>query len=243
MKNAPIFTALSLLLLLLLLAVEPLLLPLPASPLSLLQPAYAHNEIEQGDVRIVAGWGVEPPLQGQVNTIIMIITREGEPATNALAEAEVAIKKGGDSKVLDLRPGEEAGTYFADIIPTQTGQYSLVISGAVAGQEFDGEVAIEDAADARSISFPEGGDGGQQGVPQGFIEQMRGVITDLTVQVDGATTAAQEANGAAQAAAKTAGDIKASAEGAYLVGMVGIGVGVAGIALAAVALSRRGGGS
>lgn len=235
MKNAPIFTALSLplsLLLLLLLVAQSSLLPMLA---------YAHTEVTQGDVTIEAGWGVEPPLQGQANTIIMIITREREQATNALAEAEVTIRKGGDSKVLDMRPGEEAGTYFANIIPTQTGQYSLVISGTVAGQEFDDEVAIEDVADARSISFPEGGDGGQQGVPQGFIEQMRSVITDLTVQVDGATTAAQEANSAAQVAAETAGDVRASAEGAYLVGMVGIGVGVAGIALAAVALSRRGG--
>lgn len=64
---------------------------------------------------------------------------------------------------------------------------------------------------------------------------MRSVITDLTVKVDGAQSVAKQACDAA----KTAGDIKASAESAYLVGMVGIGVGVAGIALAAVALSRR----
>jgi hypothetical protein len=210
------------------------LLMLPAR----LPPAFAHTEVQKGDVKIEAGWGTEPPLQGQLNTIVVSVTRGGEPVTNALEGINVAIKKGGDSKALDFRPGEQAGTYVADIIPTQTGQYSVGISGTVAGQKFDDDIVIEDAADTKSISFPEGGNAGQ-GIPQGFIEQMRSVITDLTVKGDGAQGAAKQAGDAAQSAAKTAGDIKASAESAYLVGMVGIGVGVAGIALAAVALSRR----
>jgi hypothetical protein len=202
-----------------------------------LPQAYAHTEIEQGDVIIVVGWGVEPPLQGQANAIVLEVTQGGDPATNALENAEVTIRKGGISKVLDLTPGEEAGTYMADIIPTQLGQYSIEIKGNVAGQDFDGSVEIEDVGDSRSLNFPEAGDGGQ-GVPEDFVEQMRGVITDLTTQVEEAKGSSQEARDAAQSAADSAAEVRASADRAYLVGMVGIGAGVAGIAIAAVALRR-----
>ncbi|MGI0021102.1 MAG: hypothetical protein ACREAY_11590 [Nitrososphaera sp.] len=200
-------------------------------------PAYAHSEIEQGDVTIVAGWAVEPPLQGQANAIVLEVTQGGDPATNAFENAEVTIRKGGISKVLDIKPGEEAGAYSADIIPTQLGQYSIEIKGDVAGQDFDGVVEIEDVGDARSLNFPEAGDGGQ-GVPEDFIEQMRGVITDLTTQVEGARGSSQDARDAAQSAAESAAEVRASADRAYLVGMVGIGAGVAGIAIAVVALRR-----
>lgn len=81
-------------------SVPVLLLMLPAR----LPPAFAHTEIQQGDVKIEAGWGTEPPLQGQPNTIVISVTRGNEPVTNALEGANIAIKKGGDSKALDFRP-------------------------------------------------------------------------------------------------------------------------------------------
>ena len=216
----------------LVLVLLPTILLVAASPLK----AYAHSEIEQGDVAIVAGWAVEPPLQGQANAIMLQVTQGGEPGTNALENAEVTIRKGGISKVLDLKPGEEAGVYTADLIPTQLGQYSLEIKGNVAGQDFDAATEIEDVGDSRSLNFPEAG--GDQGIPEDFIEQMRGVISDLTTRVDEAKGSSQEARDAAQSAAKSAAEVRLSADRAYLVGMIGIGAGVAGIAIAVVALRK-----
>ncbi|WP_337862180.1 FixH family protein [Nitrososphaera sp.] len=207
---------------------------LPAAP-----PAFAHKEANFGGITVAAGWGVEPPLQGQLNTIELEVTRGGEPVANAFADAEVSIKKGGSEKTLDVKPGEQAGTYVADIIPTQLGQYSIVINGTIDGQTINsGEIAIEDAQDTGSISFPDAGGAGQGDVPQGFIDQMRSVITDLTTQVEGAKGAAQSAGDAAASASESALQAKGSADRAYLVGMVGIGVGVAGIAIAVMALKR-----
>jgi hypothetical protein len=209
---------------------------LPALSTLSLSPAYAHSEIEQGDVTIVAGWAVEPPLQGQTNGIFLEVTQGGEPATNAFEDAEVTIRKGGVSKVLELTPGEEAGTYTADIIPTQLGQYSVEINGNVAGEDFDAAIEIEDVGDSRGLNFPESG--GNSGIPEDFVEQMRGVITDLTTQVEEAKGSSQQASDAATSAAESATEVRASADRAYLVGMVGIGVGVAGIAIAVVALRK-----
>ena len=98
-------------------------------------------------------------------------------------------------------------------------------------------IGVEDVGDSRSLNFPEAGDGGQ-GVPEDFVEQMRGVITDLTTQVEEAKGSSQDARDAAQSAADSAAGVRASADRAYLVGMVGIGAGIAGIAIAAVALRR-----
>jgi hypothetical protein len=58
----------------------------------------------------------------------------------------------------------------------------------------------------------------------------------LTSQVDDARAAAAQAQNAAQSAQS----IKASADGAYMFGMIGVGVGVAGIVIAVIALSRKG---
>jgi phosphotransferase system glucose/maltose/N-acetylglucosamine-specific IIC component len=92
-------------------------------------------------------------------------------------------------------------------------------------------------ADPKQLSFPAGGSTGQ--VDSGIIDQFRSAITDLTSQVDDAKASADQAQQAAQNAAQSAANVKASADGAYIFGMIGVGVGVAGIVLAVIALSRK----
>ncbi len=204
-----------------------------------LRPAYAHNETEAGDIRIIGGWTTEPPLVGQLNGIVLQVVRisDGSPITNAFSSVDVNVVKGGERKALSVSPTEEAGVYVADIIPTQLGQYAVTLQGTISGQQLNTQLEIEDVEDSRSLNFPQSTDGGT-GVPQDFVEQMQAVISDLTAQIDSASTAAEEARDAAQTASETTAGIKAEADRAYLVGLVGIGVGVAGIAIAAVALRK-----
>jgi hypothetical protein len=200
-----------------------------------LAPALAHTTVKQGDVQIEAGWGTEPPLVGQLNTVVLKVTRisDGKPITNALALADISVTKGATTKPLDFRPKEEPGLYAATILPTQTGQISLMIKGTIGGQAFDQTVKIEDVEDTKLLEFPptSGGD-----ISQEAIKQLQTVITDLTEQVDEANIAAKEAKDAAA----TAAELKTAVDSAYLFGMIGIGVGVAGIAIGVAALSRRG---
>src|SRR5690606_20615763 len=93
------------------------------------RPAMAHAELVQGDVKIVAGWVNEPPVVGQINGIELTITRvsDNQPISNAVAQLEVSVKKGTPTKSLNFRPTEESGVYVADILPTQTGQYAVVM--------------------------------------------------------------------------------------------------------------------
>jgi hypothetical protein len=199
----------------------------------------AHEETVVGDVKIVGGWVNEPPLVNQFNGIALTITRNStdEPITNAVAQLDVTVKKGTLTKSLDFQPTEEPGVYVAEILPTQVGLYEVVFRGSIAGQAVSTQVEIEDVEDTRSREFPPR-QGDNDPISQEIIDQLQQVIADLNSQVDQATTASEEAVASAGEAAAAAADLKVSADRAYLFGMVGVGVGVAGIIIGVMAFSR-----
>jgi hypothetical protein len=213
---------------------------------------FAHEEVVIGDIRIVAGWVNEPPLINQLNDVLLIITQvsNGQPVNNALAQVDASLQKGTETRPLEFLPAEEAGTYTATILPTQTGQYTVVLRGTISGQAIDGPIDIEDVEDTARFAFPlsstttttttaGGGGGGDNQIPQGFIDQLQIVITDLTTQIEDASIAAQEANNSTQSVAESIEELKVSADRAYLFSLIGLGAGTAGIAIGVVALSRR----
>jgi hypothetical protein len=210
-------------------------------------PVLAHEELVIGDIRIVAGWVNEPPLVNQLNGALLIITQvsNGQPVNNALAQLDATLQKGTETRPLDFLPAEEPGTYTATLIPTQTGLYTVVIRGTISGQTIDAQIDIEDVEDTTRFSFPlssttnTAGGGGDNQIPQGFIDQLQVVITDLTTQIEEANIAAQEANNSTQSVAESIEELKMSADRAYLFSLIGVGAGTAGIAVGVVALSRR----
>jgi hypothetical protein len=199
-------------------------------------PALAHDECVQGDIKIVAGWIIEPPLVNEINGIELTISKvsDEQPITNALAQLDTAIKKGAQTKSPDFQPQVMAGVYEAAILPTQTGQYAVAIKGTIAGQAFDCQIELQDVEDTALHAFPP-----SSTIPQEAIEQLQTVIADLAAQADDAKNAAEEAKNAADEATSTSAELKAAADRAYLFGIIGVGVGVAGIAIGVVALSRR----
>lgn len=207
--------------------------------------AVAHEEVVIGNISIVGGWLDEPPLVNQLNDIVMIITNasNGQPINNAIAQLEVTLQKGTESRPLEFQPAEESGTYTATILPTQTGQYAIVMRGIIAGQAIDGQMQIEDVEDAARFNFPPattaGGGGGGNQIPQGLVEQLQVVIADLTAQVEEANIEAQNANNATRGIIESIEDLRISADRAYLFSLIGVGAGVAGIAIGAIAMSRR----
>jgi hypothetical protein len=211
-------------------------------------PVLAHEEVAFGDINIVAGWVDEPPLVNQLNGVLLIITQvsNGQPVNNALAQVDVTLQKGAETRPLEFQPTEEAGTYTATILPTQTGQYAVVMRGTIAGQAIDGQIEIEDVEDTARFTFPPTGaattttgSGNNSQIPQGLIAQLQIVITDLTAQVEQANVVAQEASNATQSVSESVEELKMSADRAYLFSLIGIGAGAAGIAIGVVVLSRR----
>ncbi len=208
-------------------------------------PVLGHEEVLFGDISIVAGWVDEPPIVNQLNGIVLIVTNASndQPINNALAQVQVTLQKGGETRPLEFQPSEEAGRYTATVLPMETGQYTIVMRGTISGQTIDGQMDIEDVEDTAQFAFPPttattaGGNGNQ--IPQGFIDQLQMVITDLTTQIEEANIAAQEANNATQTIAESMEELKISADRAYLFSTIGVGAGAAGIAIGVIAISRR----
>jgi hypothetical protein len=221
-----------------------------------LQPVLAHEEMVFGDIRVVAGWTNEPPLVNQLNSIVLAISHvsNGQPVNNALAQLDVTLQKGADNMTLNFQPTEEAGSYTATVLPSQIGQYAVVMQGTVAGQAVNGQIEVEDVEDTARFTFPPvaSTDGGSSSsvtssnsssssnqIPQGLIEQLQTVMGDLTAQIEQANAVAQEANNATQTITESIDEFKISAERAYLFSLIGVGIGTAGIAIGVVAFSRR----
>ena len=221
-----------------------------------LQPVLAHEEMVFGNIRVVAGWANEPPLVNQLNGIVLAISQvsNGQPVNNAFAQLDITLQKGAESMPLNFQPTEETGSYTATVLPTQIGQYAVVMQGTVAGQAVNGQIEVEDVEDTARFTFPpvastsssssistssnSSGSNSVQ-IPQALIEQIQTVIADLTAQVEQSNVAAQEANNSTQNITESIGEIQTSADRAYLFSLVGVGVGTAGIAIGVVALSRR----
>src|SRR5215216_5395101 len=213
-----------------------------------LQPALAHEEADFGDIKVVAGWVNEPPLANQLNGIILMVSQvsNGQPVNNAPAQLDVTLQKGADNMPLNFQPTEEAGSYTATILPTQPGQYAVVMQGAVAGQAINGLIQIEDVEDTARFAFPPvaSTDGSSSisssnQIPEGLIDQLQMGIADLTAQVEQSNVTATQANNLTQSITESIGELHTSADRAYLFSLIGVGVGTAGIAIGVAALSRR----
>jgi hypothetical protein len=202
--------------------------------------ALAHQSVKFGNINVEVGWVNEPALSGQLNNVLLEFTTvsDGKPIANAVAQLQVSIKKGGETKPLDFVPQEEEGLYYAPVTPTQLGKYDLVLKGTVNGQNIDGTAPLDEVQDSNRFNFPASGGGSNQ-LPSDFANQFKSIITDLTTQVDEAKTSADQATQSTQAMAKSVADLREAYDRAFLFGMIGVGIGAGGMIIGVIALSRR----
>jgi hypothetical protein len=203
--------------------------------------AFAHQTMNFGNIAVEVGWGNEPSLAGQLNTITVGVSNasDNSPIPNAVGQLQATIKKGAETKAIDLLPQEQEGLYGAEVIPGQIGQYELLLMGTIAGQNVNGSIPLDDVSDPKELTFPSTGGSENSQVTSGIINQVSNGITDLSTQVDDAKASADQAQQTAQNATQSAQSIKTSADGAYMFATIATGIGVAGIAIASIALSRR----
>lgn len=216
-----------------------------------IQKVLAHISTEYGNITIQSGWDQEPPLVDEINDIVVSVTRESDlgnssaiPVRNALADMNIMVKYGGVTKSLDFVPSQDQeGWYEAKILPTRIGSYSLVLNGTIQNQLISDEVQIEDVENKQEISFPEpdsGGSGSSNGATNtnllsGQISNILGQITNdiNNIREDIGTLAETNSN-----IQEEIQDVKDTADRSYMVAITAIGVGAAGILIAAAALAR-----
>jgi hypothetical protein len=220
----------------------------------LFKEASAHIIKKFGNIQVQVGWSDEPPLTGQLNNAIVDVNQTSgktqTPIINALADMNILVKYGGATRPLDFLPSPTTdGLYLGQVIPTRVGSYYLVLNGTVQGQKISSQIPLDLVDSSQKLAFPDSGGGsavdgaavgGSSATTTNNIgPQLQGIVSQLANQIDsvkGITGAVAKSNAETL---KSVQDVKNSADSSYMIGMVGIGAGVAGIIIAAFSLSRR----
>lgn len=234
-----------------------IIMPLIASMLLLITvfvsstpvPVYAHISKTLGNFTVEVGWSNEPPLVGEINNAIVQVNKGTEsnstPVRNALSEMYVLVKYGGVTKTLDFKPSEQsAGLYQAEMIPTRLGSYSLVLNGTLQGQSIiNAEIPLDDVESKQKLSFPDSGnlgEGTNTNTPASSVgAEVERILSQLTNDIDVTKGDMDILAKNTADMQKSVQDVKKTADRSYMIGITGMGVGVAGIVIAAVAFSRK----
>ena len=203
-------------------------------------PASAHAENKAGKYTFVVGFGDEPAYAGQPNSLQVIISRDGRPATDLagqLDKLKAHLYYGGkvDPKAemveLPLEPhfGDGWGTpgdYRSFFVPTQPGGYTVHLNGTLGAQKINlaipsGPGTFSDVNDPAKSAFPAVKDP---------------TTAQLAQRLDREATRLTGTVAAATAAQKAAED---KADQARMLALGGLIVGAVGLVVGALAWGRR----
>jgi hypothetical protein len=196
-------------------------------------PAAAHEEKTAGRYAFVVGFGTEPAYAGQPNSLQVIISRDGKPATDLAGQldglmAHAFYGRKADSKLenamMPLEPhfGDDWGTpgdYRSFFVPTQAGAYTFELKGKLGSQKVNlvipsGPETFGDVNDPAKASFP--------AVKDPTTGQLAQRLDREAARLTGAMAAATAAQ---QAAEDRADQARLLALGGLIVGAVGLIVG------------------
>lgn len=118
---------------------------------------FAHGSNKVGPYSLVVGWVNEPPIVGERNALLLIITEDatGEPVVGAEATLEAQVSYGAKTFSGNLNPTTTPGEYTLELIPTVRGQFNLHLFGTIGETEVDVTTEPEEVFAAARLQFPE----------------------------------------------------------------------------------------
>ena len=196
-------------------------------------PASAHAEKKAGRYTFVVGFGDEPAYAGQPNSLQVIISRDGKPATDLAGKLDGLMVhayygRKADPKLentmmpLEPRFGDGWGTpgaYGSFFVPTQAGAYTFALEGKLGDQKVNlvvpsGPETFGDVNDPAKAAFPAVKDPTTAQLAQRLDRDSARLTASAAVAAD-----------AQRDAEKAAGQARLLALGGLLVGLVGLVVG------------------
>jgi len=212
------------------------------SPLSV-KPADAHITKVFGNYLVQIGWDNEPVYTGLVNAVQVTIKKgsgdNAKPVINALKDMQISVKYGGVTKSLDFLPSNTVdGQYHAALIPTRVGTYGLVFKGTVEGEAIDTEIALDDVNGIDALNFPSSS-AGVSTDNSASMGQLSTLANQLTSDIEEAKNNADAASKSVSNVVQSFQEIKDTTDKLYMISMTGIGIGIAGIVIAVIAITRN----
>ena len=128
--------------------------------IGMIVPSFAHTTVHVEQYAIEAGWGIEPPVVGIRNDIVIKITESGDTegsykgVTSVFKDVDATVFFGGASKKIDINSDVKPGYYFSPIIPTKTGTYMVELKGELRGTPIDIKIPVEDVEPTAVLDFP-----------------------------------------------------------------------------------------
>ena len=211
------------------------------SPISV-KPAEAHITKVLGNYLVQIGWNNEPVYTGLVNAAQVTIKKgsgdSAKPVINALKDMQISVKYGGVTKPLDFLPSSTVdGQYTAPLIPTRVGTYSLVFKGTVEGQAIDTEITLDDVASVDALNFPPSTVSSSDN--SASMSQISTLANQLTNDIEEAKNSADAAAKSVSNVGQSFQEIKNTTDKLYMISMTGIGIGIAGVIIAIIAINRN----
>jgi hypothetical protein len=162
----------------------------------------------------------------------------------------ILVKYGGVTKSLDFLPSPATdGLYLGKMIPSRVGSYYVVLNGTIQGQKISSQLPLDLVDSSQKLAFPDTvtGSGTDATVAGGSAStntnnigpQLQGIVSQLANQIDSVKSVIGSVAKSNADTMKSVQDVKSAADRSYLIGMVGIGAGIAGIVIASLALSRK----
>jgi len=192
----------------------------------MITPSFAHTTVHVEPYTIEVGWGIEPPVVGIRNDLVLKITEPGETegthkgVTSVFKDLDATIMFGGASKKIDINSDPRPGYYFSPIIPTKTGSYTVELKGEIHGVPIDVKIPVEDVEPTAVLDFPPSSSAGD---------------TDITALKNAISSLQQDIS------KLNSGETKISSDGgaAYDFAIFGLSIAGAAIILAIVSLIKR----
>ena len=123
-------------------------------------PSFAHTTVHVEQYEIEVGWGIEPPIVGIRNDLVLKITEPGETegthkgVTSVFKSTDANVMFGGAAKKIEINSDPRPGYYFSSIIPTKTGSYMVELKGEIHGTPVDIKIPVEDVEPTAILDFP-----------------------------------------------------------------------------------------
>ena len=204
---------------------------------SCLNVSFGHTSKTFGNTTIEVGWLSEPPLVSDLNSITLQASKGSSssnqtPILNALANLSLSVKYGTTTKQLDFEPSPTTdGAYEGKIIPTRIGPYSLLLQGDIKGQKVDSEFKIEDVESKSILSFPDKSPDTSNSNNVG--QNIQDAISKSSIDIESNRKDLNMSQKDVHDIQESLNGLQANLISSYLILATAIGLGIAGIVMAA----------